>query len=51
MHVPLLELPHQAAMGLIPALECLRPGMRGAYNHVLSCHVVNAAASQDFTAW
>jgi hypothetical protein len=37
MRVPLIDSLCQAAMRQIPALECLLPGARGAYGHVLSC--------------
>jgi hypothetical protein len=45
MGVPLVKLLCQAAMGWIPALEYLLPGMRWAYGHVLLYQVVNVTAS------
>jgi hypothetical protein len=44
MRVYLVEFLCQAAMGWIPALECLLPGAHGAYGHVLLYQAVNATA-------
>jgi hypothetical protein len=46
IRVPLVESLCQAVMGRIPVLEYLLPDVHGACGHVLSCQIVNAAASQ-----
>jgi hypothetical protein len=45
MRVPLVEFLRQVEMGWVPALEYLLLGTRGACGPILSCQVVNAAAS------
>jgi hypothetical protein len=45
MRVPMVELLCQAVMGHILAIECLLPGVHGAYGYVMSCLALNGLAT------
>jgi hypothetical protein len=49
--VPLVKLLCQAAMGWIPTLVYLLPGVCGPCDHVLSYQAVNVTASCDLDSW
>jgi hypothetical protein len=51
MRVPLVELLCQVAMGWIPAIDYMLPGVHGACGHALSYKDVNVTSSRDPSAW